>query len=53
MKVFEVRKQISIYFPLSDWEAIRREAARQNIPATELCRRWMEAELSKARESKK
>lgn len=45
----ELRKQISIFVPLSDWRAIRHEAARQRIPMTELCRRWMKPGLSKLR----
>jgi hypothetical protein len=38
---FELRKQISIFVPVSDWRAIRLEAARRRIPITELCRQWM------------
>lgn len=49
MKTGELRKQISIFLPLSDWRAIRGEAARQDIPMTELCRRWMEPELARLR----
>ena len=37
----EIRKQISIFVPLSDWKALRAEAARRNTPMTELCRRWL------------
>ncbi len=46
----EMRKQISIFVPLSDWKAIRYEAARKRIPMTELCRRWMKSEMSRLRE---
>jgi len=46
MKNHELRKQISLFVPLSHWKAIRREAARRNIPMTELCRQWMRPELS-------
>jgi len=53
MNVLELRKQISIFVPVSDWIAIRTEAAWQKIPITELCRRWWEPELKKLRESKK
>ncbi len=42
----EIRKQISIFVPLSDWKAIRLEAARLKIPMTELCRRWMREDLT-------
>ncbi|MBW3543760.1 MAG: hypothetical protein KY476_26225 [Planctomycetes bacterium] len=47
MKPLEIRKQISIFISLSDWKAIRAEAARQKIPMTELCRRWMRPEMSR------
>jgi hypothetical protein len=45
----ELRKQISLFVPLSDWKAIRQEAARQRIPMTELCRRWMKPGLDDLR----
>lgn len=51
MKPVEVRKQISIFIPLSDWRAIRQEAARQRIPITELCRRWMNPEIEQLRQT--
>ena len=35
------RKQISIFVPLNDWKALRQEAARQRVPMTEICRRWI------------
>lgn len=41
----EFRKQISLFVPLSEWKAIRQEAARRRIPMTELCRRWMKPGL--------
>lgn len=37
----ELHKQISIFLPLREWRELRAEAARQGIPITELCRRWM------------
>jgi hypothetical protein len=46
MKTIELRKQVSLFVPLSDWRTIRNEAARQRIPMTELCRRWMEPDLN-------
>ncbi|MCA9075389.1 MAG: hypothetical protein KDA93_10170 [Planctomycetaceae bacterium] len=46
----EIRKQISIFVPISDWKAIRQEAARKRIPMTELCRQWMHPSLTKLRE---
>ena len=49
MKATELRKQISIFVPLSDWRAIRKEAARLRIPMTELCRRWMKPDLTRLR----
>ena len=51
MSTAELRKQISIFVPLSDWKAIRLEAARLRIPMTELCRRWMNDDLTRLRES--
>ena len=45
----QLRKQISIFLPLADWKAIRLEAARQKIPMTELCRRWMKQDMEKLR----
>lgn len=46
MNPIEFRKQISIFLPVSDWRAIRREAARLKIPMTELCRRWIRPKLN-------
>ena len=45
----EIRKQVSVFMPLSDWRAIRKKAARQRIPMTELCRRWVEPKLHRLR----
>ncbi|MDA0832201.1 MAG: hypothetical protein O3A29_02880 [Planctomycetota bacterium] len=47
----ELRKQISIFIPLSDWRAIREEAARRGVPMTELCRQWMANDLKRLRNS--
>lgn len=47
MPAVEIKKQISIFVPLSDWRALRAEAARQGLPMTELCRRWMQPEMTK------
>lgn len=41
MPTQEIRKQISIFVSLSDWKALRAEAARLRAPMTELCRRWL------------
>lgn len=49
-KMEEFRKQISLFLPLSDWKALRREAARLRIPMTELCRRWMTPGLTELRQ---
>ena len=46
----ELRKQISIFVPLSAWKAIRHEAARKRIPMTELCRRWMKPEINQLKD---
>lgn len=37
----EIRKQISIFLPISDWRVLRQAAAQEGIPITELCRRWI------------
>jgi hypothetical protein len=47
---FELRKQISIFVPVSDWRAIRLEAARRRIPITELCRQWMRPHVVQLRQ---
>jgi len=44
-----LQKQISIFLPLDDWKRVRLEAARRNVPITELCRRWMASELKELR----
>jgi hypothetical protein len=44
-----LQKQISIFLPLDDWKRVRLEAARRNVPITELCRRWMSSELQELR----
>lgn len=43
----EIKKQISIFLPISSWRALHLEAARQQIPITELCRRWIIPEIEK------
>jgi len=48
---FELRKQISIFVPVSDWRAIRLEAARRRVPITELCRQWMRPHITALRTS--
>ncbi len=52
MSTTEIRKQISIFIPLSDWKAIRYEAARRKIPMTELCRGWMHPGLERLRQTR-
>jgi hypothetical protein len=47
MPIPEIRKQISIFLPLSDWRALRQEAARLDVPITELCRRWMAPRIAR------
>ncbi|WP_437206977.1 hypothetical protein [Planctomicrobium sp. SH664] len=49
MSAVEVRKQISIFLPVTDWKALRQEAARLQIPITELCRRWIGPEIESLR----
>ena len=43
--VAKIRKQISIFLPVADWRTLRLEAARQGVPITELCRRWICPEI--------
>lgn len=43
----EIKKQISIFLPVSEWRTLRQEAARQRLPITELCRRWLAPEIRK------
>ena len=43
----EIRKQISIFIPFSEWQVIRIEAAKQKIPVTQLCRKWMRKDIKK------
>ncbi|WP_437223052.1 hypothetical protein SH661x_003054 [Planctomicrobium sp. SH661] len=47
----EIKKQISIFLPITDWRALRLEAARQEVPITELCRRWIIPEIGKLTQS--
>ena len=51
MPDIELRKQISLFVKLSDWKAIRLEAARRRIPMTELCRQWMKHDLERLKRS--
>jgi hypothetical protein len=44
-----LQKQVSIFLPLEDWKRVRLEAARRNVPITELCRRWMSSGLQELR----
>lgn len=46
----ELRKQISLFLPVSEWLAIRHEAARRKIPMTELCREWLRPKLERLHE---
>lgn len=41
MATRELRKQVSIHVPLSEFKVIQAEAARLKIPMSELIRRWM------------
>ncbi len=47
MRPQQIRKQISMFLPVSDWRVLRQEAARLNIPITELCRRWLGPEIDR------
>lgn len=46
----ELRKQVSLFLPLSDWKALRQEAARQQVSMMELCQRWIRPEMERLRE---
>ncbi|MBX3443986.1 MAG: hypothetical protein KF774_16375 [Planctomyces sp.] len=46
-----LQKQISIFLPLDDWRRVRREAARRQVPITELCRQWLRPGLDQLRRS--
>ena len=46
MPIAQLRKQISIFLPLPEWRALRSEAAREGVPITELCRRWLAPHLA-------
>ncbi len=50
VKPVHTKKQLSIFVPISDWKAIRFEAAKQKIPMTELCRRWLDPEINKVKQ---
>lgn len=43
----EMRKQVSLFLPLSEWKTLRLEAARQKVSMTELCRRWIKPEMDR------
>lgn len=36
-----LRKQISIFLPIAEWRVLREAAAKEGVPITELCRRWI------------
>ncbi len=52
MPIAELRKQISIFLPLSEWRALRAEAARRRVPITELCRQWLAPHLAELHDLK-
>ena len=37
----ELKKQVSLFLPLSRYRALRNEAARQKRPMTDLVREWI------------
>lgn len=43
----EIRKQISMFMPLSWWKAIRDEAAKRRCSMTELTREWIGPHIKK------
>lgn len=48
----EPKKQVSLFVPLSEYRAIRDEAARRKMPMTELVRGWMRRDLDKLMKDK-
>lgn len=53
MPNIEIRKQISIFLPVSDWRVLRAAAAERKIPITELCREWIYPELRQLRRERR
>jgi hypothetical protein len=49
MALPEIRKQISIFLPLSDWRRLRSEAIHRGVPMTDICRKWLEPNLERLR----
>lgn len=49
MQPTEITKQVSLYVKLSEWRALRAEASRQNVPITELIRRWIDPHVQQIR----
>ncbi|WP_437185417.1 hypothetical protein SH668x_002522 [Planctomicrobium sp. SH668] len=47
MAIAEIKKQVSIFLPVSQWRTLRSEAARLGMPVTELCRQWIIPEIGK------
>jgi hypothetical protein len=47
----QIRKQISIYLPNADWQALSHEAVRRQVPLAELCRRWLRPRLERLRQT--
>jgi hypothetical protein len=43
----EFKKQVSFYLPLSEWKAIRLEAAKKRISQTELVKRWIKRDIQR------
>lgn len=43
----EIRKQIMIYVPLSEWKALYRESARLKKPITALIKKWIAPHVDK------
>lgn len=44
----EIKKQVSIHLPLSEFKVIQAEAARLKIPMSELVRRWIREDFEQA-----
>lgn len=41
-----IKKQVSVFLPLSHWKRLRLEAARLRIPMTQLVVNWIQPQLN-------
>lgn len=48
----EIRKQVNLMVPISEWNAIHAESARQGVTISTLLRRWIEPQVKRLRKQK-